>query len=111
MAEGKTKRIRRTPQQMAEAIDEQIAKLQSTIAGYEAKKQAVQDECDQKIAEVNGKIKQLGEKKAAVLTPKPPRKPRRTKKQKIELILKKAQKSGKTAEEIAEALGIDLDEG
>lgn len=33
-----------------------------------------------------------------------------TKKQKLEAILKQAQKSGKTPEEIAEALGISLGE-
>jgi len=33
-----------------------------------------------------------------------------TKKQKMEAILKRAQKAGKTPEEIAEALGLDLGE-
>ncbi len=109
MAENEVKRARRTPQERAEAIDVQIGKMETLISGYEAKAKAFKDECDKKIDEARGKIKQLEEKKAAILAPKPPRKPRMTKKQKIEAILKKAQKSGKSAEEIAEALGIDID--
>ena len=110
MAENEAKRVRRSPQQLAEAVDVQISKLETTISGLEAKKQAFEAECDKKIDEARGKIKQLEEKKAAILAPKPPRKPRMTKKQKIEAIVKKAQKAGKSAEEIAEALGIDIEE-
>ena len=86
MAENETRRVRRTPQQLAEAVDEQISKQEAVIVGYEE------------------------EKKKAILAPKPARKPRMTKKQKLEAILKQAQKSGKTPEEIAEALGVSLGE-
>ena len=55
-------------------------------------------------------VVKLEEKKAAILAPKPPRKPRKTKKQKIADILKKAQKSGMKPDEIAVALGIELEE-
>jgi len=113
MPEGEAKRVRRTPQQLAEALDEQISKLKANIPEYEAKKQAVIDEYDKKIETVHAKIKSLEEKKAAILAPKPARKtrkPRMTKKKKMEAILKQAQKAGKTPEEIAEALGIDLGE-
>lgn len=108
MAEGGSKRVRRTPQQMAEAVDEQISKLQAAISEHEAKKQAAMDEFDKKIEAVHEKIKVLEDKKKAILAPKPARKPRMTKKQKMEAILKQAQKAGKTPEEIAEALGLDL---
>ena len=102
MAENETRRVRRTPQQLAEAVDEQISKQEAVIAGYEEKKQTVIAEYDQKIEAVRSKIKKLEEKKKAILAPKPARKPRMTKKQKLEAILKQAQKSGKTPEEIAE---------
>ena len=110
MAENETRRVRRTPQQLAEAVDEQISKQEAVIAGYEEKKQTVIAEYDQKIEAVRSKIKKLEEKKKAILAPNPARKPRMTKKQKLEAILKQAQKSGKTPEEIAEALGISLGE-
>lgn len=110
MAENETRRVRRTPQQLAEAVDEQISKQEAVIAGYEEKKQTVIAEYDQKIEAVRSKIKKLEEKKKAILAPKPARKPRMTKKQKLEAILKQAQKSGKTPEEIAEALGVSLGE-
>jgi len=113
MPENETKRIRRTPQQLAEAVDEQISKLEANISEYETKKQAAIDEFDKKIEAVRAKIKGLEEKKAILLAPKPARKtrkPRMTKKKKMEAILKQAQKAGKTPEEIAEALGLDLGE-
>lgn len=110
MSEGETKRVRRTPQQLAEAIDEQISKQEAAISELEAKKQASVEEYDMKIKAARAKIKCLEEKKAAILAPKPARKRRMTKKQKMEAILKQAQKAGKTPEEIAEALGIALNE-
>lgn len=113
MPESAAKRVRRTPQQMVEAVDEQISKQEANISEYEAKKQAAMDEFDRKIEAARAKIKGLKEKKAALLAPKPARKVRKTrmtKKKKLEAILKQAQKSGKTPEEIAEALGIDFGE-
>ena len=47
-------------------------------------------------------------KKAEILAPKK-RKPRKTKKQKLEAILKQAQKAGLKPEEIAERLGVTLE--
>lgn len=113
MPENAAKRVRRTPQQMAEAVDEQVSKQEANISEYEAKKQAAIDEFDKRIEAARAKIKGLEEKKAAILAPKPARrtrKPRMTKKKKLEAILKQAQKSGKTPEEIAAALGLDLGE-
>lgn len=108
MPESSAKRIRRTPQQLAEAVDEQIRKQEAAITELEGKKQAAAKEYDEKIEAVRTKIKGLEDKKAAILAPKPARKPRMTKKQKMEAILKQAQKAGKTPEQIAEALGLDL---
>lgn len=110
MSESSVKRARRTPQQLAEAVDEQVRKQEAIISELETKKQAAIDEYDAKIEAVRAKIKTLEEKKKAILAPKPARKPRMTKKQKMEAILKQAQKSGKTPEEIAEALGIEIGE-
>ena len=52
----------------------------------------------------------LDKQKAAILAPKPPRKPRKTKKQKIQDLMKQAQKSGLKPEEIAERLGLTMNE-
>lgn len=69
MAENETRRVRRTPQQLAEAVDEQISKQEAVIAGYEEKKQTVIAEYDQKIEAVRSKIKKLEEKKKPSLLP------------------------------------------
>ncbi len=108
MPENEAKRVRRTPQQLAEAVDEQINKQEANISEYEAKKQAAVNEFDKKIDAARAKIKSLEDRKAAILAPKPARKTRMTKKKKMEAILKQAQKAGKTPEEIAEALGLEL---
>lgn len=105
MAEGETKRVRRTPQQRAADLDTQIAELENSIARIEDKKQAAVTEFDRKIDTVRARIAGLREKQEALLSPKP-RKPRRTKREKIAEILKQAQKSGMKPEEIAEKLGI-----
>ena len=110
MSENETKRARRTPQELAAAVDEKIQALEESIIAIEEKKQAAIDDFDSKIETVMVKIAGLEEKKAAILAPKPPRKPRKTKKQKIADILKKAQKSGMKPDEIAVALGIELEE-
>lgn len=110
MSESGSKRVRRTPQQLAEAVDEQINKQKAIITECETKRKAAIDGFDQKIEAAKAKIKGLEEKKESILAPKPARKPRMTKKQKLETILKQAQKSGKTPEEIAAALGLDLAE-
>lgn len=110
MSENETKRARRTPQELAAAVDAKIQALEESIISIEEKKQAAIDDFDSKIKAVRVKIAGLEEKKAAILAPKPPRKPRKTKKQKIADILKKAQKSGMKPDEIAAALGIEMEE-
>lgn len=108
---SENKRIRRTPQQIAEDFTDQITKLEQSISGIENKKRAMMAECDRKIETVRGRIKVLEEKKEAILAPrKTTRKTRKSKKQKLEAILKQASKSGLKPEEIAQKLGIDVAE-
>ena len=52
----------------------------------------------------------MNKQKADILSPKPPRKPRKTKKQKIQDLMKQAQKAGLKPEEIAERLGLKIQE-
>lgn len=108
---SENKRIRRSPQQIAEDLEDQIKKLEQSISGIENKKRAIMAECDRKIDAVQSRIKALEEKKTTILAPrKTTRKPRKSKKQKLEAILKQASKSGLKPEEIAKKLGIDVGE-
>ena len=75
MPEGK--RVRRTPQQMAQDLDAQMEKLNASIAELEEKKAASAAVFDGKIATVRGKIKKLEAKKKDVLAPKSARHARR----------------------------------
>jgi len=108
MSEFEHKRVRRSPQELAEAADVQIQELEELIPELEERKQAAINEFDRKIDKLYNRIEKLQERKKALLGPKPARKPRKTKKQKIEELLKKAQKAGMKPEQIAEALGVDL---
>ena len=65
---------------------------------------------EERIVEVEAKIEELNKQKAAILAPKPPRKPRKTKKEKIQDLMKQAQKAGLKPEEIAERLGLTIQE-
>ena len=107
MEELEKKRIRRTPQQLAEDIDTKLEKLNQTLAEIEGKKAAVIREYDNKAAAVTEKIAMLQKKKEHLLSPKQ-HKPRKTKTQKIQEIVKQAQKSGLKVDEIAERLGVSV---
>ncbi len=109
MLESEKKRVRRTPVEIAASFDEQIEKLEGSISALEEKKKASAADFDVKIAAVRDRIKALQEKKEAVLAPKAARRPRKTKKQRIEEIVKKAIKSGRKPEEIADALGVEVE--
>ena len=61
MPEGK--RVRRTPQQMAQDLDAQMEKLNASIAELEEKKAASAAVFDGKIATVRGKIKSWRQRK------------------------------------------------
>jgi len=110
MEEQKAKRTRRTPEQMIEAIEAKMQKLTQEIEAIEEKRMATNQEFDQRVEAVKGKIAAMEQRKKEILAPKPPRKPRKTKKQKIAEIVKQAQKSGMKPEQIAEALGVNIED-
>lgn len=80
MEEHQAKRIRRTPQQIADDIDVKIQELNKAIEGIEEKKAAAIADFNAKIEAKQQMISSLEEKKKAVLAPPKPRKPRLTKK-------------------------------
>ena len=108
MDEQMKKRVRRTPEQLAAGFDEKIAKLNQDLAANENKREAAMQSFDRKATEINAKIEEYIKRKEAVLAPKPRRKPRKTKQQKIDEIVKLAVKSGLKPDEVAEKLGIDV---
>ena len=103
------KRVRRTPQQIAQDLDEQMEKLNASIAELEEKKAASAAVFAGKIAAVKEKIKKLEARKKDVLAPKK-RKVRKTKAQQIKDLVRKAQKAGLKPDEIASRLGISMEE-
>ena len=103
------KRTRRTAEEMAAARDEKIAELEASIQALEEKKAAAVAAIDEKIAAVNAKIDKIKEQKKAAMSPKK-RKPRRSKNAQIQQLVKQARKSGMKLEEIAEKLGIEIEE-
>ena len=107
MPEGK--RVRRTPQQMAQDLDAQMEKLNASIAELEENKTASAAVFDGKLAAVREKIKKLEAKKKDVLAPKK-RKTRKTKAQQIKDLVRKAQKAGLKPDEIASRLGVSIEE-
>jgi 5-formyltetrahydrofolate cyclo-ligase len=110
MDEQKEKRIRRTPEQRAEEVEGKIQQLTKEIEAIEEKRAAANQEFDKKIESVKAKVESLEQRKKEILAPKPAKKPRKTKKQKIAEILKQAQKSGMKPEQIAEALGVNIED-
>ncbi len=107
MDEQTTKRPRRTPQQMAVAVDSKIQQLNQELETLAAKRAAANEDFDKKEAAIKERIAVLEQKKKDLLAPKPPRKPRKTKKQKIQDLIKSASKAGLKPEEIAQRLGLD----
>lgn len=103
------KRVRRTSEQISAAIGEQIEELQVKIELIEEQKQESAAKFDERIRAINQKIATLRKKQENLLSPKP-RKKRVTKTQKIKNLVTAAQKSGKSLEEIADALGVDMSE-
>ena len=106
MDEQKVRRPRRTAEQRAADIDAKIQKLNEDLEGVEAKRAAVMQEFDTKVATVKERIEALERKKMEILAPKPPRKLRKTKRQKIQELIQTASKSGLKPEEIAARLGL-----
>ena len=110
MSESEVKRLRRSAEERAAEMDAKIEALRQSIADQEAKKQETVSAFDGKIASLRERIKALEAKKKEILAPKQPRKRRKSKKQKLQEIVQQAQKSGLKPEEIAELLGIQLEE-
>ena len=106
MEEQKVRRPRRTAEQRAADIDAKIQKLNEDLEGVEAKRAAAMQEFDAKAASVKERIAALEQQKKEILAPKPTRRPRKTKKQKIQELIQSASKSGLKPEEIAERLGL-----
>ena len=103
------KRVRRTPQQIAQDLDEQMEKLNASIAELEEKKAASAAVFDGKIAAVKEKIKKLEARKKDLIYPKKLIL-LKTKAQKIKDLVRKAQKACLKPDEIASRLGISMEE-
>lgn len=103
------KRVRRTSEQIAADLDVEIAELHDSIQEIEEKKAESAAKYDAKIEAVNAKIRKLQARKHDLLTPKK-RAPRKSKAQQIKKLVSKAQKSGMKLDEIAEKLGVSIEE-
>lgn len=110
MAEFENKRPRRTPEERVSEMNCKIDKLNESILQLEIKKQAAISEYDAKIAAVQERIKVLETKKKDILAPKSKRKPRKTKKQKIQEIVRLAIKNGMSVEQVANQLSVEVTE-
>ncbi len=99
------KRVRRTPEQLAEAIDVQIAETEDKIAEVEQEKEAALNKFDSKISALEAKIEKLEQKKKSLSEPRV-RKPRMTKKRKIEALIANALKARLSPDEVAQRLGL-----
>ena len=110
MSDTEKKRVRRTTEERIAEVNAKIEELNGQIQSLEEKKQEAVTAYNDRIAKVMDRIKGLEKQKAAILAPKPPRKPRKTKKEKIQDLMKQAQKAGLKPEEIAERLGLTIQE-
>lgn len=110
MPDTEIKRVRRTTEERIAEVDAKIEELDKQIQNLEEKKQETVAVYNDRIAKVTDRIKGLEKQKAAILAPKPPRKPRKTKKEKIQDLMKQAQRAGLKPEEIAERLGLTIQE-
>ncbi|MBM6976823.1 hypothetical protein [Intestinimonas butyriciproducens] len=110
MSSTENKRVRRTTEERIAEIDAKIEECEKQIQAIEVKKQEAVASFDERIKKVHGRIKGLDKQKAEILAPKPPRKPRKSKKEKIQDLMKQAQKAGLKPEEIAERLGLTIQE-
>ena len=110
MSDTEKKRVRRTTEERIAEVNAKIEELNGQIQSLEEKKQEAVTAYNDRIAKVMDRIKGLEKQKAAILAPKPPRKPRKTKKEKIQDLMKQAQRAGLKPEEIAERLGLTIQE-
>ena len=108
MEQQTTTRKRRTREELIAALDEKIEAQNQTIKKCEEQKVIAAQELDAKIAAAKARIKAMEQRKKDIIPPKQP-KPRTSKKQKIQDILKRASKSGLSLDEIAERLGMNME--
>jgi len=101
------KRVRRSAEERILEIDEKIEKFEQSLVELDDKRAEAMIAFDEKEANLRDKIQQLQLKKEDILSPKPIKRTRKSKKQKIADLVKLANKSGLKPEEIAERLGID----
>ena len=106
LSDMENKKVRRTTEERIAEIDAKIEECGKQIQAVEVKKQESVAAFDNRISKIQARIKGLEKQKEAILAPKPPRKPRKTKKEKIQDLMKQAQKAGLKPEEIAERLGL-----
>lgn len=107
MSEGK--RIRRTPEQMAQAREEKIAQLEASIIEMENKRAAAIAAYDERIAAAHKKIAAIRAPKEVKKPGRKPAKKRRTQAKKVQELVKAARKAGLTSDEIAQRLGIQAE--
>lgn len=101
------KRIRRSAEERVAEIDAKIDQLNESLDTLADKREEAIAEFDEKEKKLQEKIKTLTKKKEDILSPEPKkRRPRMTKKRKINDILSKAVKAGLTPEDISELLGL-----
>ena len=102
------KRIRRPAEERVQEIDEKITKLEQSLIDLDDKRMEANAAFDEKEKSIKNKIQMLAEKKENILSPKPIKRTRRSKKQKIAAIVKQVAKKGLKPEEIAEMLGVEV---
>jgi len=100
------KRIRRSAEERVQEIDEKIEKFERSLADLDDKRADAMLAFDEKEASIRDKIQQLQMKKEDILSPKPIKRTRVSKKQKMAAVLKMATKAGWKPEEIVEKLGL-----
>ena len=101
------KRVRRSAEERILEINEKIEKFEQSLVELDDKRAEAMIAFDEKEANLRDKIQQLQLKKEDILSPKPIKRTRKSKKQQIADLVKLANKSGLKPEEIAERLGID----
>lgn len=103
MDEQQVKRTRRSPEERVADIDAKLETLSKSIAAIKEKKAVAVATFDGKIDALKVKVAALEGKKHTILNP-PPRKPRRTEKQKWAEVVKMAKKAGLKPEDIQKQL-------
>lgn len=100
-------RVSRTKEERAEIVEQKIIKIKEDLELLSDKRKEAIEVFDQKERSLKDKIKILEKQKSDILNPKPRKK---TKKQKMKELFDLMSKSGSSPEELAEKLGIDIEE-